>query len=518
MLEILLVDKNYVMIKKLKGLIPCQELNCHVIEYADNGISGFEKYRIYRPRLVITAVDLPLIDGLEMVRRIRGIDPQTHIIAYTENETIEQVKQALALNVDAFINTSDINEPRIHQIMHEIRQKIWDANVKRQYIFEKLILDMLHQRPILDDCGNPLDFAPDRVLEERLRRKYYFFYLERVLPIPYIGIQNDFDNTAGELQVFEAVQKLFEWHKAWNLRMDTPFRIRANRYMFLVRMVSPMSVYAMEGNYRRFLQEVQSVIREKLGLEFTVLAFREPMTIRENFEKYHQLPHQFYYIYWQQQPSILYFDERYPMSVEDYGFDSGKIAWLIQNNDPSVLEYIDDIFAAPLRKREYASFMLLFQKLLNYLDSCYDMHLLSGLEGNRSCQRTVYDLVAMVKEMVQRFLSSRHELGREYSPKIRKVMEIIHERYREPELSIDDIADSVGYSSNHLNTLFKKETGSTIMACVNEYRVAQAKGMLAAGNDRLADIAQAVGFHTTAYFTKVFRKYTGQSPAQYRQQ
>ena len=60
MLEILIVDKNYAMIKKLKALIPCKELNCQVIEYADNGISGYEKYRIYRPRLVITAVDLAI--------------------------------------------------------------------------------------------------------------------------------------------------------------------------------------------------------------------------------------------------------------------------------------------------------------------------------------------------------------------------------------------------------------------------------------------------------------------------
>ena len=517
MLEILLVDKNYDMIKKLKALIPCEELNCHVIEYADNGISGYEKYRIYRPRLVITAVDLPLIDGLEMVRRIRGIDPQTHVIAYTESETIDQVKMALELNVDAFMNISDINVDSIHQVMYDIRQKIWDANVKRQYIFEKLILDMLHQKPTLDGGGTPLDFAPDRVLEERLRRKYYFFYLERVLPIPYIGIQNDFDHLEGELQVFESVQKLFEWHKAWNLRMDTPFRIRANRYMFLARVISPMSVYVMEGNYRHFLQEVQRIIRERLGLDFTVLAFKEPMTIRENFEKYHQLPHQFYYKYWQPQPAILYFDERYPLSVEDYGFDSNKIAWFIHNNDPAVLDYIDEIFSVPLCKREYASFMLLFQKLLNYLDSCYDMHLLSGLEDSRSRQYTVYDLVAMVKEMVRRFLTLRHELGREFSPKIRKVMELIHVRYGEPELSIDDIADAVGYSSNHLNTLFKKETGKTIMACVNEYRVAQAKRMLAGGNDRLADIAAAAGFHTTAYFTKVFRKYTGQSPGDFRQ-
>ena len=455
-----------------------------------------------------------MIDGLEMLRRIREIDGQTHLIAYTENETISQVKQALALGLDAFINTPDITKDNISKIMYQVRKKIWDANVKRQYIFEKIILDMMHRKN--RESGRSLDFQPDKVLRERLNRKYYFFYLERVAPIPYIGIQNDFDNTQGEMLVFEQVQKLFEWHRAYNLRMDTPFRIKANRYMFLARMLVPMSVYAMEGNFGRYLSGVQAIIKEKLGLDFSIMAFKEPMTIQENFERYHRLPHQFYYKYWHEQPVILFFDERYTMEIHDYDFDSNKLAWYINHGDAGALDYIDEIFDAPLRNREYAGFMLLYQKLLNYLDSCWNMHLLSAMDAAHDGRYTVYHLVDLVKEMVRKYIISRSEEGRMYSPKIQKALSLIHQRYMEPELSIDTIADAVGYSSNHLNTLFKKETGRTLMACVIDYRMERAKYMLLAGKESISVIAMATGFTTVAYFTKVFKKYTGKSPTDFR--
>ncbi|MBN1676026.1 MAG: helix-turn-helix transcriptional regulator [Kiritimatiellae bacterium] len=94
---------------------------------------------------------------------------------------------------------------------------------------------------------------------------------------------------------------------------------------------------------------------------------------------------------------------------------------------------------------------------------------------------------------------------------VKRAARFVAARYREP-ISLREIGAAVGVSPSHLNKLFKAHTGKSLNRYVNEFRVQQAKALMFGGVTNMTEIALAVGFADPSYFSKRFRKSTGQSP------
>ncbi len=83
-------------------------------------------------------------------------------------------------------------------------------------------------------------------------------------------------------------------------------------------------------------------------------------------------------------------------------------------------------------------------------------------------------------------------------------------------ICIDDLADKAGISSRHFKRRFKKATGETPLAYLQLLRVENAKRKLEATRDTISDITWNVGYEDIHSFRRLFRKYTGLSPKEYR--
>jgi AraC family transcriptional regulator len=87
----------------------------------------------------------------------------------------------------------------------------------------------------------------------------------------------------------------------------------------------------------------------------------------------------------------------------------------------------------------------------------------------------------------------------------------------EDDLSLDEMAQSVGLSTAHFARMFRKSTGETPHQFVLRQRLERAKDMLRASDARVLDVAVACGFKTQQHFAQVFRDVCGISPTEYRQ-
>src|SRR5579864_4702131 len=108
---------------------------------------------------------------------------------------------------------------------------------------------------------------------------------------------------------------------------------------------------------------------------------------------------------------------------------------------------------------------------------------------------------------------SRGGLG---SARLRRIKELVHAKM-EDDLSLDDMAQSVGLSTAHFARMFRKSTGETPHQFVLGQRLERAKAMLRAPDARVLDVALACGFKTQQHFAQVFRGVWGVSPTEYRQ-
>jgi AraC family transcriptional regulator len=102
------------------------------------------------------------------------------------------------------------------------------------------------------------------------------------------------------------------------------------------------------------------------------------------------------------------------------------------------------------------------------------------------------------------------------SARLRNIKEFVHAKM-ESDLSLDEMARSVGLSTAHFARMFRKSTGETPHQFILRERVERAKTILRAPNARILDVAIACGFKTQQHFAQVFRDACGVSPTEYRQ-
>ena len=107
------------------------------------------------------------------------------------------------------------------------------------------------------------------------------------------------------------------------------------------------------------------------------------------------------------------------------------------------------------------------------------------------------------------------ESNRKMDPRVHVARAYIDEHYT-ADIVLADVAAASNISSSRLSGLFKKETGSSVMAYRNELRLVKAAQLLLHSNLRIADIGDRVGYSEQAFFSRFFRKHLGMSPRQYR--
>src|SRR4029077_13868405 len=100
--------------------------------------------------------------------------------------------------------------------------------------------------------------------------------------------------------------------------------------------------------------------------------------------------------------------------------------------------------------------------------------------------------------------------------RLRRIKELVHAKL-EDDLSLEEMARSVGLSTAHFARMFRKSTGETPHQFILRQRLERAKAMLLAPDARILDVAVACGFKTQQHFAQVFRDVWGVSPTEYRQ-
>lgn len=101
-------------------------------------------------------------------------------------------------------------------------------------------------------------------------------------------------------------------------------------------------------------------------------------------------------------------------------------------------------------------------------------------------------------------------------PSIKAAMDYIQLHLTEP-LTLNGIADAVGVSPTYFSAVFKQVNGITLWEYISKKRIEAAMQIFdSKSGDNILDVALQCGFNNTANFNKMFRKYTGRTPSEYR--
>lgn len=123
---------------------------------------------------------------------------------------------------------------------------------------------------------------------------------------------------------------------------------------------------------------------------------------------------------------------------------------------------------------------------------------------------------AVQRKLDERKKISEKEINSEERGVLERIKHYIRSHYNEI-ITRNDIEKLVNMNSDYINRRFKQETGYTLMEYIQVYRVQKAKEMLLENRMTIAEIGTEVGYDSPAYFSKIFKKVTGQTPNEFRQ-
>jgi len=108
--------------------------------------------------------------------------------------------------------------------------------------------------------------------------------------------------------------------------------------------------------------------------------------------------------------------------------------------------------------------------------------------------------------------SSRQRRQRRNQWLIKEAKQYINKHFAQ-QLSLEDLAEVLDVSPYHLSRVFNGENGFSLPSYLTMVRMNQARNLLLAGGMNVSEVADAVGYPDSSYFSKVFRRHFGQSPS-----
>lgn len=121
------------------------------------------------------------------------------------------------------------------------------------------------------------------------------------------------------------------------------------------------------------------------------------------------------------------------------------------------------------------------------------------------------EILEQLHKSIQSFRSERKQ---QYSALVGQIIEYIEQNIAS-DISLEKCAELVGSSYTYLSREFKKETGMRFVEFLNHQRVNQAKSLLIRGDMSMKEIVEMSGFRNYNYFFKVFKEIEGMTPSEF---
>ena len=133
MITLLLVEDESFERTSLATCVDWSLIGVEIAGEAANGSQGLSKVLELKPDIVLTDVKMPVLDGIEMSRRIRNVMPDVKILFLSSYDDFEYAKQAINLNISAYL-MKPVNEMELLRTVKKIADEINEKMLEQRLL------------------------------------------------------------------------------------------------------------------------------------------------------------------------------------------------------------------------------------------------------------------------------------------------------------------------------------------------------------------------------------------------
>lgn len=149
--------------------------------------------------------------------------------------------------------------------------------------------------------------------------------------------------------------------------------------------------------------------------------------------------------------------------------------------------------------------------LLNHLEKIQ----LEIQEKRPGHHQMIHLLILQLIILLMRIDNAKFEETTQNQPIIQKILDLLNAKYAE-NLTLADISRQLGYSTAHISRLFKQNLKASYTEYLQRLRLAKSCQLLLSTDLSVEEIALAVGYRNLSFYHRLFQRYYGMTPLQYR--
>ncbi|WP_127534187.1 response regulator transcription factor [Paenibacillus kobensis] len=520
----ILVDDEQFVRLGLRALIDWEAIGFHIIGESDNGEDALALISQLKPDLVVTDIRMPVLDGLELIRRTRsGLDAAsgsaTSFIIISGFDDFKYAQQAVRHGVNDFL-LKPIDEEELRTALVRLSDELNRDKVLRGKK-EQLVNGSVMESLIKGEMNEAeVDHWAARLGIEHGTNLYYMFIEPNDLHPWRQGEYYSFDDE----RLYEAVKEALVSALG---RTVSPY-VHRHRNRFGV-VVSAADLSYTGGEIGRFAERLLWEIEQRIDRPFYIYAGQPVEGLTKVGAAYRSAREALLHKYMEDGSRIIvHHPSRHapaPFVHADPQLLKSMLEHLEERNAEQLQTTVEAMFEQFKTKRFVpdavkAAIHQCVSGIVGVLQSVeIDAMEMSSSEPiigwhdmNLTPQELKRLLQAFVAESAEQLASRRKEFAK---GGVQKVKAFIEANYRD-NMSLKSIAARFFMNPVYLGQLFKKTYGVYFNDFLLQLRVEEAKRLLRKTDMRIYEVAEQVGFNNADYFVTQFEKLERMTPSEYR--
>jgi two-component system response regulator YesN len=529
LIKVLIVEDEMIVRVGIKSMIAWNEIGYELVGEAVNGVHALELVELYKPDVVITDIQMPEMNGIELMKRLRDCQEDVQVIILSCHNEFEYVQQALKLGAVDYILKLSMKPEELTDILGRLRDNRMKQmeekyrseqrlHISAEAMRKQLVLGMLEGKLVSEEKWNeevrnwsiPLSARTGvmvcRVKERQeenglFKRKELLLF--SVTNVVHEIVKAEFGGEVTELDSNEIVMlancdNAVMWQKK--------SRIVAQKIGDALRQYLKLSVtIGIAPQLCKLPDAAETLKAARAALDHAIF-YNKDVTVAGT----------------SQTASREELVELTRTAIREIELE-------LKASHTAGLQHIVKVFMGQLRLVQAASVEV--RSMLEELLLPFYRLSVPAQDPNVELPRwkrdspeeairtseTIYRLEAWFLSWIEAYMDSASFKNERVRTEVAQARSHIHRNYKQ-KITVADIAGAIGLSESYLSHLYKKETGENLIDYMTKYRLEKAKRLLSETDLRTYEIAESIGFSEANYFSKQFKRYEGINPLEYRNQ
>lgn len=525
--RVLFVDCNIEARDEIIGKIDWADCGFELAAAAEDGQHALELAKRIKPDLVITEVELPIIDGLELCRILSGQMPLVKLIILSSVNDFQTVQQAIKIGIkEYFLKPADEIE-----IMNALKnlKSFMDREISKK---RNLYMLQDHYIQTLDIAKEEflLSVIEGRDQSENLLEQAVQYNLNMVSKYWVAAVVRINEEKPGPTP--QSVEMSLTSVKNL-LNKDLMKFSRINSFIYGCQVIV-IAMLDAEYMVYDFVGKISHICK----ISYYFLKFGLSAGVGLPYDKLENLSRSYTealealdYRAFRDANQAIYIGEIDYDAVGQLEFseqDEYDLLGVVKLESPEKIKNaINQLFSrfnGPMLPLNcYRTFLIemlavLINLVRNYKldinkvfqDGFNECFASNGFDSLQSLHSWVCEACFNINTFIKRERMSTTKLT------VERAKQFIDEHYGDSEISVEMLCEHLHISPSYFSTIFKRESGMTFVDYLTEVRLEQAVKLLNSTEKKFSSICAMVGYTDPNYFSYVFKKHFGISPSKYK--